>query len=185
MEKLRKGAKKEPALKTFLVREAGGTVVLFLLAGVMIGSGVYFSSRPEWTIRADIRVYNEGVAAYHAPPGILPASEWRPPEGPIERTAACFEKAGSESTDKKLKSIALYNLGTIVGREAYAFGQTGTPRVGMAQGISKLAEAVRNDPNNEDAKYNLEIVEKLQVKAEEAKAGPGPGYAPGSVQKGY
>jgi hypothetical protein len=185
MEKLRKGVKKILVLSASFVRKAWVTIVLFLLAVVMIASGVYFSSQPEWTIRADVRVYNEGVAAYHAPPGILPASEWRPPEGPIERTAACFEKAASESKDKKFKSIAFYNLGTIAGREAYAFGQTGTPRVGTAAAVSKLAEAVRNDPNNEDAKYNLEIIEKLQVAVEEEGAGPGPGYAPGHVDKGY
>jgi hypothetical protein len=167
------------------VRKAWAVIVLFLLAGILIGSGVYLSTQPEWTERADIRLYNEGVAAYRAPPGILPASDWRPAEGPIERAAACFEKAGSESKDKRFKSIALYNLGTIAGREAYSLGQTGAPRVGTAVAISKLAEAVRNDPNNEDAKYNLELLEKLQVAVQEEKAGPGPGYAPGYVEKGY
>jgi len=185
MEKERKGAKGIPVPKASFVRKAWRTLILFLLAAAAIGSGFYFSSQPEWTKRADIRVYNEGVVAYRAPPGILPASDRRPPEGPIERTEACFEKAGSESTDKKLKSIALYNFGTIVGREAHAFSAASTPRVGVAQGIIKLGEALRNDPNNEDAKYNLELLEKWLVLGEEEPAGKGPGFAPGSVQKGY
>jgi hypothetical protein len=184
MQRVRKGVKKMLVLSPSL-RKAWVAIVLFLLAGILIGSGVYISSQPEWTKGADVRLYNEAVAAYRAPPGILPASDWRPPEGPIERAAACFEKAGSESKDKKLKSIAFYNLGTIAGREAYALGQTGAPRVGTAMAVSKLAEAVRNDPANEDAKYNLELLEKLQVAVEEGKAGTGPGYAPGYVDKGY
>jgi hypothetical protein len=33
----------------------------------------------------------------------------------------------------------------------------------MIEGINKLAESVRLDPDNEEAKYNLELLEKFQT----------------------
>ena len=183
---MRKGVKKILVLRAPLARKAWVHIVLFLLAGVMIGSGVYLRSQPEWTKRAEIRWYNHGVQDLYLPPGVLPATEERPSEFPVVRAVAYFQQAASKSTDNRLKSLALYNIGTLRGRDALvAMGSSGV-RLGVAEGISKLAEAVRADPNNEDAKYNLELLEKLQAAVAQEEAGPGPGYSPGAVvNKGY
>jgi len=131
----------------------------------------------------------KGVIFYIAtPPGLLPASEERPSEWPIERAAAYFEEAASKSTDNRLKSLALYNLGTLMGRESYAVSPV-TPRLEMEAAlpaaIMRLAEAIRIDPNNEDAKYNLELLEKTSANLERERGAAGKGYAPGIVVKGY
>jgi hypothetical protein len=89
------------------------------------------------------------------------------------------------STDKKIKSLAYYNFGTLVGREAYALRLAVPPRIEMAEGIRKLGEALRADPNNEDAKFNLELMERVAEKQGAQQGGPGPGYSPGAVEKGY
>lgn len=172
-----------------LLREVWIDVVLLLLAVAIIGLGLYIWSQPGRTMRADIKHYNQGVSAYHAPPGLLPASDERPSEYPIERAAAYWEQAATESEDLKLKSLALYNAGTLVAREAYAstlaFGLLDTPRVEMTQAIIWLREAIRYDPENEDAKYNLEVLERVQFIEGEKEGAPGEGYSPGAVDKGY
>ncbi len=90
------------------------------------------------------------------------------------------------TADTKLKSLAYYNDGTLVGREVYAFKDLpNPPQIDLAEGIRKLGEALRADPSNEDAKFNLELM--LRVKKEQGmqEGAPGPGYSPGAVQKGY
>jgi len=183
---MRKGVKRISALRASLAGKPWVTIVLLLVAGLMITSGVYLRFRPEWTKRADIRWYNQGVQAMYLPPGVLPATEERPSEVPVVRAAAYWQQAASKSTDNRLKSLALYNIGTLRGRDAFVAMGSSTVRLGVAEGISKLAEAVRADPNNEDAKYNLELLEKLQAAVAQEEAGPGPGYSPGAVvNKGY
>ena len=184
------GEKKAAARGSFLKR-ARVDILLFLLAGILVGSGVYLKSHPEWTVRTDIRAYNEGVAAYRVPPskeGVGPAlysKEGLPSVYPIERARAHFEKACAETTDKKLKSIAFYNLGTMVGRLAFDERLLSTQRIEMSEAISKLAEAMRNDPENEDAKFNRELLDRVQSKQGKERGAPGPGYSPGAVQKGF
>ena len=158
-----KGEKKVPVMVVFRERKAWLNIALLLLAGVIIVSGVYLSSQPEWTERADIKLYNQGVSAYLLPAELLPATEERPSEFPIIRAAAYFQQASSESTDATLKTLALYNLGTLMGKDALASISGSTSRFAVADGIIILAEAVRKDPNNEDAKYNLELLEKVQA----------------------
>jgi hypothetical protein len=187
MEKVRKGVKKTLALGASLVKKAWVNIVLFLLAGVIIGSGVYLRSRPEWTLRTDIREYNRGVSAYQEILwGPLVSSEESLlsvyPHA-IEYAGGRFERAGSESTDKKLKSLAFYNLGTLIGRVAFFRQQLPGIDVGVA--LTKLAEAIRNDPHNEDAKFNKELLDRVLERKKEGTAGPGPGYSPGVVDKGY
>ena len=166
------------------VRKGWVSIVLLLVAVVAIGAGAYVKSQPGWTKWPDIREYNEGVTDFRAPPVVLPAEAVRPEE-PIERAAAHW-KSASETTDKKLKSLALYNLGTLIAREAFALRIVSNPRADMAEASLWLEEAIRNDPTNEAAKYNLELVEKAQAQEGEAVGAPGPGYAPGAVDgKGY
>ena len=146
-----------------------------------------FRSQREWTLRSDIAQYNRGVAAYQEILwGPLVSSEETLlsvyPHA-IEYAGGRFERAGSESTDKRLKSLAFYNVGTLIGR--VAFFRQRLPGIDVAVALTKLAEAIRNDPNNEDAKFNRELLERMLEKKEIGAAGPGPGYSPGAVYKGY
>jgi hypothetical protein len=202
MEKVRKGAKKTPAQRVSLARQAWVNIILFLLAGLMIGSGVYFSFQPEWMKSDDIKLYNQGVSAYNLPAELLPATEERPEEFPILRAASYFQQAASESTDDSLKALALYNLGTLIGKDTLSSLSGGTPWFGVEDGINRLEQAVRTDPNNEDAKYNLELLKKLQAvlqtyvgslegfgtydyEVSETERGGHSGYSSGVVHKGY
>jgi hypothetical protein len=197
MEKVRRVVKRILVVRASLLRKAWVNIILFLLAGAMIVSGIYLSSQTGGTKRADIKWYNQGVAAYNA------TEYWIPPENedlidpkfPLEnllRAAAYFQQAASESTDNSLKTLALYNLGTLIGRDYLVFMEARSPELGMATGISKLAEAIRIDPNNEDAKYNLELLEKVQESiAQQGEITSGLGYIGGAAiyvgaeDKGY
>jgi hypothetical protein len=195
MEQVKKAAKKTPVPRVSLAREAWVNIILFLLAVVIIGSGVYLSFQPEWIKRADIKLYNQGVSAYLLPSEVLPATEERPSEFPVVRAAAYFQQAALESTDSNLKALALYNLGTLMGKDALTAISGSTPFFGMADAISQLAEAVRNDPDNEDAKYNLELLENVQAAAAQEQwlsefllffaSVPAPGFFLGGVNKGF
>ena len=184
MEKMKIASKAAPGWALFL-RKAWIDIVLLVLAAAAIGAGFYLCTWPDWTLREDIRNLNQGVAAFNAPPGLLPPGEGRIAEYPIERAGALWEKAAAISTDNKLKSLAYYNFGTLVGREAWAQSLAGTPTLDMAEGIQKLGEALRADPSNEDAKFNLELMEKVAQLQGEKEGGPGAGYSPGAVEKGY
>lgn len=186
-----KGVKAQaPSLR----RKAWLNIILFLLAVAVIIFGFYLNSQPEWTKRADIKLYNQGASAYLLPAQLLPATDERPSEYPIVRAAAYFQQAASESTDYRLETLALYNLGTLMGRDALSVINGSTPWFGLAEGIDELAESVRADPNNEDAKYNLELLEKLQdaltrepLQQEMPMAAllQKPGYYLGEIDKGY
>ncbi len=182
---------KKKRAEASLLKKARINIILFLLAGILIGAGFYLDSHPEWTVRTDIKDFNKGVADYHVPPSKGPggpplfSSTSQPSVYPIERVRAYFEKVCSETTDKKLKSLAFYNLGTMVGRLAFDERLLSVQRVEMAEGISKLAEALRIDPNNEDAKFNKELLDRVQTKQGKERGAPGPGYSPGAVEKGF
>ncbi len=161
------------------------SIVLLSLALVAVGAGICVRTEPAWTKWPEIRAYNEGVNSFNMPPGTLPATATRPEEYPIERAGALWRLA-SETSDKKLRSLALYNLGTLFAREAWAFRIISDPRSDMSQAFLWLGEAIRNDPANEAAKFNLELVEASQAREGEREGAPGPGYAPGAVEsKGY
>ncbi len=184
MESLKKQNKRSPfatSPKTWfdLALVVGGVVV--------IGIGLYLRTQSNWSLRADIRTLNQGVAAFHAPPGVMLPAEDRPAEYPIERAGAYWEKAAALSSDPEIKSLAYYDLGTLIGREANAMslGGTGQPRTDMAEGIRALGEALRANPSNEDAKFNLELMERKGQTQTEKQGGPGEGYSPGAEQKGY
>jgi hypothetical protein len=114
------------------------------------------------------------------------ATAERPSEFPIERATAYFQKTISTSTDDEIKSLALYNLGTLIGREAYAYTESSlSTGINLQQGITELAEAVRLDPGNEDAKYNLEVLEKVATSKGQEAGAPGAGYSPGAIEKSY
>jgi hypothetical protein len=165
--------------------------ILLLILGVgviVVGTSVYLTR--DWVLRADIKVFNLGVTDYHTPPGQgtpqpLFSTEGLPSVYGIERTGADFTQAAAISTDPKLKSLAFYNFGTLIGLETYRLRDTGSPQFDMAEGIRKLGEALRADPSNQDAKFNLELMERVAQQQGQKQGGPGEGYSPGGIQKGY
>jgi hypothetical protein len=191
MGKERKGVEKTLALGVSLIRKVWVNIVLFLLSGIIIGSGFYLRSQPGWIIRADLREYNRGVSAYEellwAP--LISSEEMLLSIYPhvIERAGAHFDNVDLSSTDRKLKSLSLYNLGTMIARLAFFDKRARSTRaIDTAQAILKLEKAIRNDPNNEEAKINLELLESILIMEEKEKGGPGQGYSPGVVEdKGF
>jgi hypothetical protein len=180
--------------QTPLIRKAWLNLVLVVLAAVSIGSGLYLRARPDWARRTDIGEYNLGVLTYNEMPTLRGASA-------TEKASAHFEKAGVQTSDQKVRALALCNLGTMNGKlardsirriqEAYAVKRAKgvehdenllMARQEIRKSIQKLAEAVRVDPTLEDAKFNLELLETERGEGGEIL---GSRYSPGQVDKGY
>ncbi len=186
MQKASKPVRKNLISRIPWLKEVWANVILLLLALALIGVAVTSSISPDLATRDDIELYNKGVIANNAPPGRLPAADGRPAEYPIERANAYYLQAASKTTDDKLKSVALYNRGTQIGRDAYGLSIMGyPPPIELAHAITSLGEAVRSDPDNEDAKYNLELFEKAAQIQGDKEGAPEEGYSPGAVEKGY
>ena len=187
MKKRTKDGRKTADRPASLLGTAWISVLLLVLAGSMIAAGVYLKIRPEWTLRGDIREYNRGVLACQQMLwGPLVSSEeslLSVYPHVIENAGGRFAKAAEESKDKKLRSLALYNLGSLTGRAAFFRQQL--PGIDLGDAIAKLTDAIRYDPDNEDAKYNKELLERLLTRKGNPKAGPGAGYSPGAVNKGF
>ena len=187
MEKKTKDVRNTAERPASLLRKAGVSILLLVLAGSMIAAGAYLKTRPEWTLRGDIRDYNSGVLTCQQMLwGPLVSSEeslLSVYPHVIENAGGRFAKVAGESKDKKLLSLALYNLGTLTGRAAF-FHQP-LPGIDLGDAIAKLTDAIRYDPDNEDAKYNKELLERLLTRKGNPKAGPGAGYSPGAVNKGF
>ena len=174
-------------INLFIRKKLAG-IVLLISAIILISFGFYTHLHPDWTLNPDIRAYNLGSFYYTVPPGSLPAipSESRPEEWPIERAAAYWAKAASMTTDSHLKSLALYNVGALIARESYAGSlSSGTAQVEMATGITNLKESLRIDPDNEDAKYDLELLERVAKIQSVEQGAPGEGFSPGAEEEGF
>lgn len=186
MEKVAKVVKKTAGPASFS-SIAWVSILLLLLGGLMIGSGVYLRSRPDWTLRTDVKEYNGGVLTCQqmlwGPLVSTEESLLSVYPHVLENAGGRFAKVGSESTDKKLRSLALYNLGTLTGRAAFFRQQL--PGIELGDAIAKLTDAIRSDPSNEDAKFNEELLERVLTRKGTPKAGPGAGYSPGAVYKGF
>jgi len=172
----------------FFLRIKWAGIILLISAGILIGLGFYTQLHPDWTLNPDIKAYNLGSFYYAVPPGSLPAipSEGRPEEWPIERAAAYWAKAASITKDSHLKSLALYNIGALIARESYASSlSSGTAQVEMAMGITNLKEALKIDPNNDDAKYDLELLERMAKIQSVEEGAPGQGFSSGAVEEGF
>jgi hypothetical protein len=186
--------KNNPRFMAFLIKKAWINVIIFLGAFLMIGLGVYFYSQPEWIQRSDIKLYNQGILTYRLPPELLPDSDGHPAEYPVVRAAEYFNEAALESTDNDIKALALYNLGTLMGNNALTSVIGNTPWFGLEDAIVILEQSVSANPNNENAKYNLELFKKLQSNAQTFHLTDymymlcwleSPVYFTGDVNKGY
>jgi hypothetical protein len=196
MAKAGKNEKKSQSSDTSLVRKAALNIGLFVLAIVMIGMGIYLFSGPSWVQRGDIKLYNQAVSTSAMAKELLPATDDRPAEFPLVRAAAYYQEVIDESTDDGLRAVTLYNLGTLMGDDAASIIRNTTPSFGIAEAYARLIEAVRLDPTNEDAKYNLELCEKIQaiitptraviiVQPTHGTLGGSSGFSSGLAHKGY
>jgi tetratricopeptide (TPR) repeat protein len=178
--------------KTFF-RQAWLNIVLILLGISAVGAGVYLKTKPELTSRSDIEEYNLGVSAYEDQASSQLGKS-------IDEAKAQFEKALVASSDDGLRALALYNIGTVRGIRAWesierirqSYGPGGIPESGedealmlvrmeIREAVKVLAEAIRIDPNDEAAKFNLELLESQL-------GGPpvsGSRFSPGEIEKGY
>lgn len=110
-------------------------VLLTVLAVVFIGAGAYFSKEPGWLKHTYPDYYNQGH----------------------------FENVALNSHNLWLKSLALTQLGTLTGNKAFDEGVAVKSRFKALQGaIAVLREAVISNPDNEVAKYNLELLINLE-----------------------
>ncbi|NLK72126.1 MAG: hypothetical protein GX285_03820 [Clostridiales bacterium] len=134
--------------------------------------------------RLDLQLYNKGVAVYNEAE-LIPEDVFKsPPKFPEENiidAAAYFQQSEAISDDNKIKSIALYNIATMIGRDFVLFSYDRLSGIGLADAISFLKEAVRLDPDNEDAKYNLEYLERIQIEYQDLSGGVSSG---GSTKTG-
>jgi hypothetical protein len=172
---------------TSFLRRAWGSILLLILAGLMVTAGLYLKSRPEWTFRSDVQEYNRAVQTCQemlwGPLVSSEASLLSVYPHVMENAGGRFARVGAESSDRRLRSLAFYNLGTLTGRAVFFRQQP--PGIDLGDAIAKLSDAIRNDPDNEDAKFNRELLERLLTRRGEPKAGPGAGYSPGAVNKGF
>lgn len=178
----------------FLLHKAWINITLFIIAILIIGFGIYLNTSPEWIERDDIKLYNAGISTYSLPSILLPETTDRPAEYPVIRAAAYFNSAVLASTDESIKALALYNLGTLMAIDAISSILGNTPWFGLEDAISKLEQSVRINPNNESAKYNLELFQELRSEAENLALTDdilalgwveNPGYFIGNIDKGY
>lgn len=160
--------------KRLLPKRIWLSMIFLLLAIIMIVFSMYFIINPDVEQRVDIMLFNQGVSNYNAV-DYIPAADWDPPIYEvinILETVAFFQQAVSESSDLTLKSLALFNIATVIARDYLVFYAERTPGLGIEEAISKLEEAIRLDPNNDDAKYNLEFLEKLLIFMQESGGSP-------------
>jgi hypothetical protein len=179
------------------------SVLMIVLALASFALGAYYALRPAWYARPDIREYNMGVVSYYT----LPSALTQQADGTTPETH--FVNALSSTTDQKLSSLAAYNVGTILSIEigrSLGFvqmvqatsdisGQMQADNTGnssdegkakIGQALNQLAEAIRTDPDNEDAKYNLELLLRMLPKSQTPDGtGNGGGFSPGSSARGY
>ncbi|MDD4924212.1 MAG: hypothetical protein PHF74_05190 [Dehalococcoidales bacterium] len=178
------------------VKKAWISLLLIVVAVVMVGIGVYFNSHSYWANKTDVSLFNAGMEAYSAGDQVLPTDGDRPEEQAVIRAVAYLQQAYSETDDANLGALAQYNTGTIMGFEGLKILDGSTPLFVIKEAIAKLAEAIRLDPNNEAAKYNLELLEKVQSILEPVggipvtetavgSLGGLSGYSSGVIYKGY
>jgi len=145
--------------KKFLVwsflKEAWLNITLIFFAIAIIAVATFINSQYFWTSKADIRLFNQAMRAYEI------TSETNS-DLTFSTTVRYLQQLTSYNTDKEILSLAFYNLGTLMGIDALTAINGETPSYTLSDAINILKRAVRNNPNNENAKYNLELLERVQ-----------------------
>ncbi len=149
-------------MKEFLFRKARLNIAAFIIALVMVGLGIGIFLVSGTTNREDIRLYNQAIAIYNRE-DYISATDTSSVSFTTDNLLLAvdyFQQAADISTDNELKSLAYYNMGTALARDYRVFSGERLSEYGLSDAISFLREAIRLDPLNEDAKYNLEYLER-------------------------
>jgi len=84
----------------------------------------------------------------------------------FDRAAESFKKVISLADEKDLKQKAWYNLGNSRFRQAVSAGDAEL----LGKAVDAYTEALKIDPNDKDAKYNLEVARKMfELKKEQQR----------------
>lgn len=161
-------------------------VAVLISGGVLVVGGVVFYRIGSLAGQDYPQDYNKGLAAYE---------QERP-----EDANYWFERVAGGFDENEFREAALYNIGTMLGERAFNVKLSLQDRFNAAQkAIDKLREAVGIDPNDENAKWNLELllVEQGNIAQGMMASGSGPdpgepdsdqqqpGYSPGDGNKGF
>ncbi len=156
-----------------LVKQNLSWLSLLFLAGAIIGLAMYMQIAQNGVGGDGLQYYNSAVNHYEN----------------LDRRAAVywFERASVSDTQDQIRNQALYNLGTLLAYGALSAGTIPRDRIELLElATEKLQRSVLLNPKDEDAKYNLELLQRLlEELLEEAqpggdeKPGGGPEYGPG------
>ncbi len=159
-------------MKKIHTRKSILNILLLLFAVVMTGTGIFIYFDSKEADREDIELFNRALAIYNEQ-DYFPATSMSPASYPLENFLSAmeyFQRAASITSDKELKSLALYNMATMIARDYQVFAEERSLQFGLPQAVSLLGEAIRLDPDNEYAKYNLEFIESLLYAVQEEQA---------------
>jgi tetratricopeptide (TPR) repeat protein len=155
-------------LKEFFSKKSIVNSVVFIVAILIIGVGIGLKYNFSSETGEAIRLYNEAVSIYNEE-DYVPATAVSPPSFPIDNlldSVDYFQGAVFASESDEIKALALYNIGTAIGRDCMIFTGERSAELSFTMAITLLQEAVRLDPANEDAKYNLEYLEYYLLTSE-------------------
>lgn len=145
------------------LRKATINVVIFGFALAVVILGAVLVIQSGTTNRNDIRLYNQAIETYNQGDyisGTTNGNSLTMTTSLLLQTIDYFRQAAEISSDYELKSLAYYNMGTAIVRDYVFLSEERLAEYGLSEAILFLKEAVRLDPYNEDAKYNLEYCER-------------------------
>lgn len=145
------------------IRKAMVNVTFFCFALVMIVLGVVLVLQSGTTNRDDIRLYNQAIDTYNQGDyisGTTDTNSLTMTTSLLLQTIDYFGQAAEMSSDYKLKSLAYYNIGTAILRDYIFLSEERMAEYGLSEAIIFFKESVKLDPDNKDAKYNLEYCER-------------------------
>ncbi len=148
-------------MKEILFKKALVNVALFVIALIMLGVGTGMVLISDTTNREDVRLFNQAVTTYNQEDYIT-TSDTSSVSYTLDNlllSIEYFQKAADTSIDNQLKSLAYYNIGMAIVRDYLYYSEERLNEYGLSVAILFFKEAIRLDPDNEDAKYNLEYVE--------------------------
>jgi tetratricopeptide (TPR) repeat protein len=147
--------------------------IVLLACGIIITAiGTLMFSGSLISGREDIKLYNQALGIYNEE-DYFEATSMSFASYPLDNLIGAieyFQKAASVSTDNKLQSMALSNIGTAIIRDYLYFSEERSLSYGLAEAQNMLIEAIRLDPDNDYAKYNLEYLGSLMTEVAKKQA---------------
>lgn len=154
---------------TSIKRNVIKNIIIFICAILLISIGIFLNIQAHTKIEEDVGLYNEAISIYNDVNLYYDAIEGYPvfPLENLLEAIELFQQAASLSDDNELRSLAMYNIGTAIGRDYLIFFQERAPELSLETAVNILMSSIRYNSNNENAKYNLECIEKLLARKQE------------------